>query len=132
MLSAGLELTKLTHTRLEDYLIRHRGDRLHNHTSRCIMIRSIDATSTTYKIVMVWISCATRFAGLLLSSSDKVVVGSISREVLLPLIGQKRNHCLQFGIVIHTSGSYPSMRSMRKRRSRVFGQFCRVLAVSCG
>ena len=28
MHSAGLELTKLTHTRLEDNLIRHRGDRL--------------------------------------------------------------------------------------------------------
>ena len=27
--SAGLELTKLTYTRLEDNLIRHRGDRLH-------------------------------------------------------------------------------------------------------
>ena len=27
MHSAGLELTKLTFTRLEDYLIRHRGDR---------------------------------------------------------------------------------------------------------
>ena len=26
--SAGLELTKLTYTRLEDNLIRHRGDRL--------------------------------------------------------------------------------------------------------
>ena len=29
MHSAGLELTKLTYTRLEDNLIRHRGDRLH-------------------------------------------------------------------------------------------------------
>ena len=28
MHSAGLELTKLTYTRLEDNLIRHRGDRL--------------------------------------------------------------------------------------------------------
>ena len=28
MRSAGLELTKLTYTRLEDNLIRHRGDRL--------------------------------------------------------------------------------------------------------
>ena len=28
MHSAGLELTKLTYTRLEDDLIRHRGDRL--------------------------------------------------------------------------------------------------------
>ena len=28
MHSAGLELTKMTHTRLEDNLIRHRGDRL--------------------------------------------------------------------------------------------------------
>ena len=27
MYSAGLELTKLTYTRLEDNLIRHRGDR---------------------------------------------------------------------------------------------------------
>ena len=27
MPSAGLELTKLTYTRLEDNLIRHRGDR---------------------------------------------------------------------------------------------------------
>ena len=27
MHSMGLELTKLTHTRLEDNLIRHRGDR---------------------------------------------------------------------------------------------------------
>ena len=27
MHSAGLELTKLTYTRLEDNLIRHRGDR---------------------------------------------------------------------------------------------------------
>ena len=29
--SGGFELTKLTYTRLEDYLIRHRGDRLHLH-----------------------------------------------------------------------------------------------------
>ena len=29
MHSAGLELTKLTYTRLEDNLIRHRGDRHH-------------------------------------------------------------------------------------------------------
>ena len=29
MHSAGLELTELTYTRLEDNLIRHRGDRLH-------------------------------------------------------------------------------------------------------
>ena len=29
MHSAGLELTKLTYTRLEDNLIRHRRDRLH-------------------------------------------------------------------------------------------------------
>ena len=29
MHSAGLELTKLIYTRLEDNLIRHRGDRLH-------------------------------------------------------------------------------------------------------
>ena len=29
MYSAGLELTKLTYTRLEDNLIRHRGDRLY-------------------------------------------------------------------------------------------------------
>ena len=28
MHSAGLELTKLTYTRLEDNLMRHRGDRL--------------------------------------------------------------------------------------------------------
>ena len=28
MHSAGLELTKLTYTRLEDNLIRHRGDRI--------------------------------------------------------------------------------------------------------
>ena len=34
MHSAGLELTKLTHTRLEDNLIRHRGDRHY------IMLRS--------------------------------------------------------------------------------------------
>ena len=30
MHSAGLELTKLTYTRLEDNLIRHRGDRMYN------------------------------------------------------------------------------------------------------
>ena len=29
MHSAGLKLTQLTYTRLEDNLIRHRGDRLH-------------------------------------------------------------------------------------------------------
>ena len=29
MHSGGFELTKLTYTRLEDNLIRHRGDRLH-------------------------------------------------------------------------------------------------------
>ena len=28
MHSGGLELTKLTHTRLEDHLIRHRSDRV--------------------------------------------------------------------------------------------------------
>ena len=32
--SAGLELTKLTYTRLEDNLIRHRGDRLYIHIPR--------------------------------------------------------------------------------------------------
>ena len=32
MHSAGLELTKLTYTRLEDNLIRHRGDRLDIYT----------------------------------------------------------------------------------------------------
>ena len=32
MRSAGLELTKLTYTRLEDNLIRHRGDRLYQRT----------------------------------------------------------------------------------------------------
>ena len=31
MHSAGLELTKLTYTRLEDNLIRHRGDRQLHH-----------------------------------------------------------------------------------------------------
>ena len=59
MHSAGLELTKLTYTRLEDNLIRHRGDRLftmcqvhtrHIHVStpgvfcacrRCLILRSI-------------------------------------------------------------------------------------------
>ena len=34
MHSAGLELTKLTYTRLEDNLIRHRGDR---HTGYCLL-----------------------------------------------------------------------------------------------
>ena len=33
MHSAGLELTKLTYTRLEDNLIRHRGDRYITHRS---------------------------------------------------------------------------------------------------
>ena len=33
MHSAGLELTKPTYTRLEDNLIRHRGDRLCGHTA---------------------------------------------------------------------------------------------------
>ena len=38
--SAGLELTKLTYTRLEDNLIRHRGDRLHRiQTAVCFRIR---------------------------------------------------------------------------------------------
>ena len=32
MHSAGLELTKLTYTRLEDNLIRHRGDRYYTLT----------------------------------------------------------------------------------------------------
>ena len=35
MHSAGLELTKLTYTRLEDNLIRHRGDRL---TGLCMLL----------------------------------------------------------------------------------------------
>ena len=35
MHSAGLELTKLTYTRLEDNLIRHRGDRLAPGLKRC-------------------------------------------------------------------------------------------------
>ena len=30
MISGGFELTKLTYTRLQDNLIRHRGDRLSN------------------------------------------------------------------------------------------------------
>ena len=33
MHSAGLELTKLTYTRLEDNLIRHRGDRSYTITT---------------------------------------------------------------------------------------------------
>ena len=37
MHSGGFELTKLTYTRLEDNLIRHRGDRL-MHTLRCVFL----------------------------------------------------------------------------------------------
>ena len=33
--SAGLELTKPTYTRLEDNLIRHRGDRYSLHMENC-------------------------------------------------------------------------------------------------
>ena len=36
MHSAGLELTKLTYTRLEDNLIRHRGDRDYSITCRIV------------------------------------------------------------------------------------------------
>ena len=35
--SAGLELTKLTYTRLEDNLIRHRGDISHNSIMNHVM-----------------------------------------------------------------------------------------------
>ena len=45
MHSAGLELTKLTYTRLEDNLIRHRGDRLRV-SLRCA--RSIPAHTSHY------------------------------------------------------------------------------------
>ena len=54
MHSAGLELTKLTYTRLEDNLIRHRGDRtygLHAHIrGSCLMLvrylRKVDERHT--------------------------------------------------------------------------------------
>ena len=39
MHSVGLELTKLIDTRLEDYLIRHRGDRLYP-CARCLFLFS--------------------------------------------------------------------------------------------
>ena len=41
MHSAGLELTKLTYTRLEDNLIRHRGDRLYIIAARVRDVRKL-------------------------------------------------------------------------------------------
>ena len=42
MHSAGLELTKLTYIRLEDNLIRHRGDRYIKTNSVCIYTAYLD------------------------------------------------------------------------------------------
>ena len=47
MHSAGLELTKLTYTRLEDNLIRHRGDRL-KYTLMCHCCCTESAYGTIY------------------------------------------------------------------------------------
>ena len=44
MHSAGLELTKLTHTRLEDNLIRHRGDRIRYAPAQHIGIIQVTGT----------------------------------------------------------------------------------------
>ena len=48
MQSAGLELTKLTYTRLEDNLIRHRGDRLYVAGQR----RS--SPRLTHRLLVLW------------------------------------------------------------------------------
>ena len=50
MHSAGLELTKLTYTRLEANLIRHRGDRLHTNSQR-------NAPAVCFKIIYPGGSC---------------------------------------------------------------------------
>ena len=52
MHSAGLELTKLTHTRLEDNLIRHRGDRL---LMDCdCLVYSVSQQSVNTEFVRTW------------------------------------------------------------------------------
>ena len=45
--SAGLELTKLTYTRLEDNLIRHRGDRLIIYDSRTTLLALLPSSSNS-------------------------------------------------------------------------------------
>ena len=47
MHSAGLELTKLTYTRLEDNLIRHRGDRFYIQDSSVRSTRPPSSSSTS-------------------------------------------------------------------------------------
>ena len=48
MHSVELELTKLTYTRLEDNLIRHRGDRHYQVTSKSPQI--VSAAAVTYRL----------------------------------------------------------------------------------
>ena len=53
MHSAGLELTKLTNTRLEDNLIRHRGDRHHaamlNQACCILVLRNVVGDNGIYR-----------------------------------------------------------------------------------
>ena len=51
MHSAGFELTKLTYTRLEDNLIRHRGDRLYS--SVCCFVPAYPQTGTAPLLVLL-------------------------------------------------------------------------------
>ena len=53
MHSAGLKLTKLTYTRLEDNLIRHRGDRLRYDPAA--QLQSSPPAAATYICMRVWL-----------------------------------------------------------------------------
>ena len=57
MHSAGLELTKLTYTRLEDNLIRHRGDRLSVYLGLADFFISFSLGSLCCSIQYTWYAC---------------------------------------------------------------------------
>ena len=81
MHSAGLELTKLTFTRLEVNLIRHRGDRLRTKYQVCrtaLLFHITGRSSWLYLIIYVpFYTCGT-FCDCL-TPKYSMIVGSISR-----------------------------------------------------
>ena len=64
MHSAGLELTKLTYTRLEDNLIRHRGDRLRHGALQTYDTKHIITANVYPEIVYMLVSVALDYQGL--------------------------------------------------------------------
>ena len=62
MHSAGLELTKLTYTRLKDNLIRHRGDR----SKKCICLCRLYLVQYQFVSALLFHSCTLHTSSLLL------------------------------------------------------------------